>query len=77
MLRPPRLADPLLAIVLAKSTADIQRCAMKRLGRIGFKWLGLVLASLVLCSGCSILPPFNKMLPGNHAFIRLLATGSK
>ncbi len=41
----------------------------KKRGRIGIKWLGLVLASLVLCSGCSILPPFNKVRPGNHAFI--------
>jgi Asp-tRNA(Asn)/Glu-tRNA(Gln) amidotransferase A subunit family amidase len=37
--------------------------------QIGFKWLPIVLASLVLCSGCSILPPFNKKLPGNRAFI--------
>src|SRR5713101_3741624 len=42
---------------------------MKQCGRICFKWLPIVLASLVLCSGCSILPPFNKKLPGNRAFI--------
>jgi len=42
---------------------------MKQCGRIGFKWLPIVLAALVLCSGCSILPPFNKKLPGNRAFI--------
>ena len=42
---------------------------MKQCGRIGFKWLPIVLASLVLCNGCSILPPFNKNLPGNRAFI--------
>src|SRR6476620_1957706 len=42
---------------------------MKQCGRLGFKWLPIVLAALVLCSGCSILPPFNKKLPGNRAFI--------
>jgi len=42
---------------------------MKQCSRIGFKWLPIVLASLVLCSGCSILPPFNKKLAGNRAFI--------
>jgi amidase len=42
---------------------------MKQSGRIGFKWLPIALASLVLCNGCSILRPFNKVLPGNRAFI--------
>jgi amidase len=42
---------------------------MKRCGRIGFTWLPIVLASLVLCSGCSYLPRFNKKLSGNRAFI--------
>ena len=42
---------------------------MKQCGRISFKWLPIVLASLVLCNGCSILPPFNEKLPGNRAFI--------
>ena len=42
---------------------------MKQSGRISFGWLPIVLASLVLCNGCSILPPFNKVLPGNRAFI--------
>jgi Asp-tRNA(Asn)/Glu-tRNA(Gln) amidotransferase A subunit family amidase len=42
---------------------------MKQSDRADFKWLPIVLASLVLCNGCSILPPFNKILPGNRAFI--------
>jgi amidase len=42
---------------------------MKQSGRADFKWLPIVLASLALCSGCSILPPFNKKLSGNRAFI--------
>src|SRR3977135_3024802 len=42
---------------------------MKQSGRVDFKWLPIVLAWLVLCNGCSILPPFNKVLSGNRAFI--------
>jgi len=42
---------------------------MKQCSRIDLKWLTIVLAPLVLCSGCSILPPFNEKLPGNRAFI--------
>ena len=42
---------------------------MKQCSRIDLKWLPIVLAPLVLCSGCSILPPFNKVLSGNRAFI--------
>ena len=42
---------------------------MKQCSRIDLKWLQIVLAPLVLCSGCSILPPFNKVLSGNRAFI--------
>lgn len=41
---------------------------MKCLGRSGFKWLPLVLASLVLCSGCSFALRPSK-LSGNRAFI--------
>jgi amidase len=41
----------------------------KKHGRVGGNWLALVLAALVLCNGCSILPPFNKVRPGSHAFI--------
>jgi Asp-tRNA(Asn)/Glu-tRNA(Gln) amidotransferase A subunit family amidase len=41
---------------------------MKQCGRIGFKWLPVVLASLVLCSGCSFVPRPSK-LSGNRAFI--------
>jgi amidase len=55
--------------VLAKNTQISSVARMKQSGRIGFKWLPIVLASLVLCNGCSILPPFNKILPGNRAFI--------
>jgi amidase len=42
---------------------------MKQSGRVDFKWLPIALALLVLCNGCSILPPFNKVLSGNRAFI--------
>ena len=42
---------------------------MKNSGRAVFKWLPIALASLVLCSGCSFLPRFNKKLSGNRAFI--------
>ncbi|MFZ3375289.1 MAG: amidase [Chthoniobacterales bacterium] len=41
---------------------------MKQCGRIGFKWLPVALASLVLCSGCSFVPRLSK-LSGNRAFI--------
>jgi Asp-tRNA(Asn)/Glu-tRNA(Gln) amidotransferase A subunit family amidase len=59
----------LLAIALAKGAQTSSVARMKQCGRIGFKWLPIALASLVLCSGCSILPGFNKKLPGNRAFI--------
>jgi amidase len=49
---------------------------MKQSGPAGFKWLPIALASLVLCSGCSILPGFNKKLPGNRAFIDYWAPDS-
>jgi Asp-tRNA(Asn)/Glu-tRNA(Gln) amidotransferase A subunit family amidase len=58
-----------LAIALAKSAHTSSVARMKRCGRIGFTWLPIVLASLVLCSGCSYLPRFNKKLSGNRAFI--------
>lgn len=58
-----------MAIALAKGAQTSSVARMKQRGRIGFKWLPIVLASLVLCNGCSILPPFNKNLPGNRAFI--------
>jgi amidase len=58
-----------LAIAVAKGAQTSSVARMKQCGRIGFKWLPIVLASLVLCSGCSILPPFNKKLAGNRAFI--------
>jgi amidase len=41
---------------------------MKRSGRVVFIWLPVALASLMLCSGCSLLPRPNK-LSGNRAFI--------
>jgi amidase len=41
---------------------------MKYSGRVVFTWLPIALASLVLCSGCSFLPRFNK-LSGSRAFI--------
>jgi Asp-tRNA(Asn)/Glu-tRNA(Gln) amidotransferase A subunit family amidase len=55
--------------VLAKSAQASSVARMKQCGRIDLKWLPIVLAPLVLCSGCSILPPFNKVLAGNRAFI--------
>src|SRR5260370_4036160 len=58
-----------LAIVVAKRAKTCSVARMKQCDRISFKWLPIVLASLVLCNGCSILPPFNKNLPGNRAFI--------
>jgi Asp-tRNA(Asn)/Glu-tRNA(Gln) amidotransferase A subunit family amidase len=67
--KPPAPEHALLAIALAKGAQTSSVARMKQCGRIGFKWLPIVLASLVLCSGCSILPPFNKKLPGNRAFI--------
>ena len=58
-----------MAIVLAKSRQTSSVARMKQCSRIDLKWLPIVLAPLVLCSGCSILPPFNKVLSGNRAFI--------
>jgi amidase len=55
--------------VLAKRAQASSVARMKQCGRIDLKWLPIVLAPLVLCSGCSILPPFNKILSGNRAFI--------
>jgi amidase len=55
--------------VLAKSRQTSSVARMKQCSRIDLKWLTIVLAPLVLCSGCSILPPFNKVLSGNRAFI--------
>jgi amidase len=66
----------LLAIALAKGAQTSSVARMKQCGRIGFKWLPIALASLVLCSGCSILPGFNKKLPGNRAFIDYWAPDS-
>jgi len=57
-----------LAIALAKGAQTSSVARMKQCGRIGFKWLPVALASLVLCSGCSLLPRPNK-LSGNRAFI--------
>jgi amidase len=65
-----------LAIVLAKSRQTSSVARMKQSGPAGFKCLPIVLASLVLCSGCSILPGFNKKLPGNRAFIDYWAPDS-
>ena len=65
----PAREHAFLAIALAKTAPTSSVARMKQCGRICFKWLPIVLASLVLCSGCSILPPFNKKLPGNRAFI--------
>ena len=58
-----------MAIALAKSAKTSSVARMKQCGRIGLTWLPIVLASLVLCSGCAILPSFNKKLSGNRAFI--------
>jgi amidase len=57
-----------LAIALAKGEQTSSVARMKKCGRIGIKWLPVVLASLVLCNGCSLLPRLNK-LSGNRAFI--------
>ena len=57
-----------MAIALAKDAQTFSVARMKPCGRIGFKWLPVALASLVLCSGCSLLPRLNK-LSGNRAFI--------
>jgi amidase len=57
-----------LAIALAKGAQTSSVACMKQCGRIGFKWLPVVLASLVLCSGCSFVPRLSK-LSGNRAFI--------
>jgi len=57
-----------LAIALAKSAQTSSVARMKQCGRIGFKWLPVALASLVLCSGCSFVPRLSK-LSGNRAFI--------
>jgi amidase len=57
-----------LAIALAKDAQTFSVARMKPCNRIGFKWLPVALASLVLCSGCSLLPRPNK-LSGNRAFI--------
>ena len=65
-----------MAIVLAKSRQTSSVARMKQSGPAGFKCLPIVLASLVLCSGCSILPGFNKKLPGNRAFIDYWAPDS-
>jgi Asp-tRNA(Asn)/Glu-tRNA(Gln) amidotransferase A subunit family amidase len=42
---------------------------MKNSGRAVSKWFPIALISLVLCSGCSFVPRFNKKLSGNRAFI--------
>jgi amidase len=59
----------LLAIALAKGAQTSSVARMKQSGRVDLKWLPIALALLVLCNGCSILPPFNKVLSGNRAFI--------
>src|SRR6267154_3482003 len=41
---------------------------MRRSSPAGSKWLGIALASLVLCTGCAFVPRPNK-LSGNRAFI--------
>jgi len=56
-------------MVLANSRQTSSVARMKQSGRADFKWLPIALASLVLCNGCSVLPGFNKELPGNRAFI--------
>lgn len=57
-----------LAIVLAKNMHPSSVARMKCSGRVVFIWLPVALASLVFCSGCSILPRPAK-LSGNRAFI--------
>src|SRR5215212_9763916 len=42
---------------------------MKDFGRIISATLPFALALLVLCTGCSLVPSFNKRLAGNRAFI--------
>ncbi len=42
---------------------------MNGLRRVTLGWFLIALASIVLCSGCSFLPRFNKKLPGDRAFI--------
>src|SRR4029079_265283 len=42
---------------------------MKNSGRMVSKFLPLTLGSLILFSGCSLLPDFHARLPGNRAFI--------
>jgi amidase len=54
---------------LAFSKAENSLARMKYPDGIVLKWLPITLASLVLCSGCSFLPGFNKKLSGNRAFI--------
>ena len=41
---------------------------MRRFGSVSFEWLPVALASLVLCSGCSLVPRPSR-LSGNRAFI--------
>ena len=55
--------------MLAKNTRTSSVARMRHSGPASFKWLSIALASLALCSGCSVLPGFNKKLPGNRAFI--------
>lgn len=42
---------------------------MKHSGRVISARLPIALASLLLCTGCSVIPGFNKKLAGNSAFI--------
>jgi Asp-tRNA(Asn)/Glu-tRNA(Gln) amidotransferase A subunit family amidase len=57
------------AIVLAKNTQTSSVPRMKHSGLAGLKWLPIALASLVLCSGCSVVPGLSGKLAGNRAFI--------
>jgi amidase len=59
----------LLAVKLAKNAPAPTVARMSYLSPASDKWLPVVLASLVLCSGCSFVPRPAK-LSGNRAFIR-------
>ncbi len=57
-----------LAVVLANDAQTSSVARMRHFGTAGFKWLPFGLASLLLCSGCAIVPRPSK-LSGNRAFI--------
>jgi amidase len=61
-----------LVIPLAKSTPASSVARMRHPGSAAFRWLPLALASLLLGSGCAVLPRPSK-LSGNRAFIKYWA----